>query len=647
MTLNAGSGTLLVNGGTGAITIQNAGTGAINVANNAVNSVVNIGKTGAATNTTTLNLATASGGAQGINIGGTGGAGNSNSGTVVTIQGGASQISVANGGLSLTGNVSQSGGTVSMAANGASSFTTSSGALTLTSAAAATWSTTSGNLTIQAGGGTVSLGSSTQLTANGNLTVASAASNTLTLQGGTGGTLITADGTGNTGVTVKTTTSSTAAFQVQNSSGSAILVVDGTNRQLKIFENAGTTNYALIYFDTATSTANYTASAGTVAVGRGAGAITVTAGTGAAVNITANAASTWKTTAGTLTLQSGTGATDYLILNSNGSGQVQVNGTSVLKLGSATSDPTCTNGAIFYNTTTNHFRGCENGTWANLDTITPTLQNTYTASTGGTTPEIKLDSTRGGVDIQDADTTIGGVLFAVRGSNAAGLGTALFNVTNASGSNIVQIGSSTGHSTGPVVLGLDNYANSGADPAGFNGAMYYNGTNNKFRCYENGTWVDCVNGPSQNVTTFNGTWAATAAKSAANIIYITPIYITGQLTVNEIRVDVTTALGAAGDIGIYDSNGNLVINGGNSSLTTTTGFKSITPAQSNKTLEAGQYYAAVTWNSTSGAVAGNTILSGQMKYTGTLATGGLVLPSTITISSITIGTVVPGITFNN
>src|SRR5439155_22094279 len=121
------------------------------------------------------------------------------------------------------------------------------------------------------------------------------------------------------------------------------------------------------------------------------------------------------------------------------------------------------------------------------------------------------------------------------------------------------------------------------------------------------------------VTTFNGTWAATAAKAAANTILLTPMYIDGQQTVNEIRVDVTTALGAAGDIGIYDANGNLVINGGSGSLTTTTGFKTITPTQagSARILEAGQYYVAVTWNSTTGAIAGNTILSGQIKRVGT------------------------------
>jgi hypothetical protein len=60
-----------------------------------------------------------------------------------------------------------------------------------------------------------------------------------------------------------------------------------------------------------------------------------------------------------------------------------------------------------------------------------TLQATYAnGSNPSTTPEIKLDSTRGTIDIQDADTTIGADLLAVHSSNALGLGTVLFGVGN-------------------------------------------------------------------------------------------------------------------------------------------------------------------------------------------------------------------------
>lgn len=60
-----------------------------------------------------------------------------------------------------------------------------------------------------------------------------------------------------------------------------------------------------------------------------------------------------------------------------------------------------------------------------------TLQATYNNATNpATTPEIKLDSVRGTIDIQDADTSIGADLLNIRGSNAGGLGTVLFGVSD-------------------------------------------------------------------------------------------------------------------------------------------------------------------------------------------------------------------------
>lgn len=60
-----------------------------------------------------------------------------------------------------------------------------------------------------------------------------------------------------------------------------------------------------------------------------------------------------------------------------------------------------------------------------------TLQATYNnGSNPASTPEIKLDNIRGTIDIQDADTTIGSDLLNIRGSNANGLGTVLFGVSN-------------------------------------------------------------------------------------------------------------------------------------------------------------------------------------------------------------------------
>jgi len=60
-----------------------------------------------------------------------------------------------------------------------------------------------------------------------------------------------------------------------------------------------------------------------------------------------------------------------------------------------------------------------------------TLQAAYdNASNPSTTPEIKLDTTRGTIDIQDANVTIGSDILDIRGSNSGGLGTVLFGVSN-------------------------------------------------------------------------------------------------------------------------------------------------------------------------------------------------------------------------
>lgn len=60
-----------------------------------------------------------------------------------------------------------------------------------------------------------------------------------------------------------------------------------------------------------------------------------------------------------------------------------------------------------------------------------TLQAVYVNGTNpSTTPEIKLDSIRGTIDIQDADTSIGADILNIRASSTTGLGTVLFGVSN-------------------------------------------------------------------------------------------------------------------------------------------------------------------------------------------------------------------------
>ncbi|MEO5627854.1 MAG: FG-GAP-like repeat-containing protein [Candidatus Saccharimonadales bacterium] len=69
--------------------------------------------------------------------------------------------------------------------------------------------------------------------------------------------------------------------------------------------------------------------------------------------------------------------------------------------------------------------------------------------------------------------------------NASGV--TLFNANTVN--NLVSIGN--GVSATPTLLQLGN-SNNAVDPTGYDGAMYYNVALNKFRCYENGGWKNCI-----------------------------------------------------------------------------------------------------------------------------------------------------------
>jgi len=57
--------------------------------------------------------------------------------------------------------------------------------------------------------------------------------------------------------------------------------------------------------------------------------------------------------------------------------------------------------------------------------------------------------------------------------------------------NRIKIGDNGSAGDSTTLLAVDKKADAG-DPAGINGAMYYNSNVNKFRCYENGAWQNCA-----------------------------------------------------------------------------------------------------------------------------------------------------------
>ncbi len=141
----------------------------------------------------------------------------------------------------------------------------------------------------------------------------------------------------------------------------------------------------------------------------------------------------------------------------------------------------------------------------NLDLVNFSGEN---LSEGGTGGALTAGNTTivGTLQVQDTaifargitvgDTlTVGGTTTIKPGASS----TSAFQVQNTSGTNQlsvdttnsrVYVGPTAGDTTGSILV-LGNKTNSG-DPTGVAGAMYYNSSTNTFRCYENGSWTDCL-----------------------------------------------------------------------------------------------------------------------------------------------------------
>ena len=293
-----------------------------------------------------------------------------------------------------------------------------------------------------------------------------------------------------------------------------------------------------------------------------AGNKTLTGNTTFSGTATVNANTLVKTTnASAFAVQNG-GSINFFSVDTSGNkiqvGSATTDATAVLfSLDSYNSgtDPTGVAGAMYYNTNLSKYRCYEGGAWKNCittDTDTDTgvtsvaaFSNTSIAngaSIAGTAITFgAADGTNPGMVSTGTQTFAGAKTFS-SATTVKTTSTSAFAVQNAGGTpllnadtsgNILQVGSSTTDATASL-FGFDSY-NSGTDPTGFNGAVYYNTNLNKFRCYQNGAWANCISAGG-NYVSLQGSTPGSADTGSFNITG------TGIADILQGTTKVTTAL---------------------------------------------------------------------------------------------------------
>jgi hypothetical protein len=188
---------------------------------------------------------------------------------------------------------------------------------------------------------------------------------------------------------------------------------------------------------------------------------TVQSAASQALTITGNAASTWSTTAGNITVQAG-------------SGTVSLGSSTVLTA----------SGALNINSATTNALTLDSGTTGGINL--GTNSNAKTITIGNNTGATVI------ANLVGTSTTA----FKVQGPSSA----IYLNIDSTN--NRLYVGNPTADTTA-FLLVLD-YKNTTGDPtvvAANNGGEYYNSANNKFRCQQNSIWSDCINGFNTSLLT--------------------------------------------------------------------------------------------------------------------------------------------------
>lgn len=165
-------------------------------------------------------------------------------------------------------------------------------------------------------------------------------------------------------------------------------------------------------------------------------------------------------------------------------------GNDYLGFSAESTNPSCSAGnyRIWANSADGKLKKCENGAITDIGTAagggTGTLQDGYDNSASPAT--ITTSSAAKGILFRSGVLVDSTSLFSLQNS----LGVALFvaDTTNMA----IKIGGGNVSPDGSPTLLILDYKNSADDPTGTNGAMYYNSSSNRMRCYEAGAWSDCV-----------------------------------------------------------------------------------------------------------------------------------------------------------
>ena len=179
------------------------------------------------------------------------------------------------------------------------------------------------------------------------------------------------------------------------------------------------------------------------------------------------------------------------------------------------------------------------------------LDATTTIALGANAFNINLDST-GDFVVQDAGIAVltvndsGTLLFKNSADNANAFvvqdaaNLPMFTVDTIS--NTVEVGTLVDDAA-DVLLVLDGV--SGSDPTGIAGSIYYNITNNKFRCYQGTAWVDCVPAAYNEYAFAAGLETWTNMPAAETQFLNTPIRLQVDLTrASEFRFGISRMAGA-------------------------------------------------------------------------------------------------------